>query len=64
MSDKVHTVQMHLMNPGVTSANGDFAFEMQARSSEGRIVKFELQARDAEDLYAKLGEYLKNQAKK
>ena len=63
MSNQPRTVQMHLINPGSTEADGDFAFELTPRVDSGRIVRFALQPRDAEDLHRKLGEYLASKSK-
>lgn len=62
MSNQPKTVQMHLINPGTTEGDGDFAFELTPRVDSGRIVKFALVPKDAEDLHRRLGEYLKAKA--
>ena len=52
---------MHIVAPGNAAPDGEFTFEMQPRSDNGRIVKFALRARDAELLKEALVAYLKDQ---
>ena len=59
MSDNTKTVQMALINPGETAANGEFTFALQPRFNPARTVQFELAPVDAESLHKALGAYLK-----
>jgi len=60
MSDNTKTVQMALINPGETAANGEFTFALQPRFNPARTVQFELVPVDAESLHKALGAYLKS----
>lgn len=65
MSDSnQRTVKMHLINPGTTTPDWDFTFEMQPRANAARTVKFAIIPQDAELLHRKLGEYLASLQKK
>jgi hypothetical protein len=59
MSETLKTVQMAVVNPGETAANGEFTFQMQPRFNPARTVQFELQPTDAEAMHKALGAYLK-----
>jgi len=59
MSENIRVVQMAVINPGETSANGEFTFAMQPRFNPGRTVHFELAPTDAEALHKALGTFLK-----
>jgi hypothetical protein len=59
--DGPKATQMHIINPGSTAPDGDFTFELQPRYNVARTVKFALIPSDAESLYRKLGEYIKQQ---
>ena len=59
MSDNVKTVKMALIDPGQTSAEGEFTFALQPRFNPARTVIFDLQPSDAESLHKALGAYLK-----
>ena len=63
MSENLKTVQMALINPGETAANGEFTFQLQPRFNPARTVQFELVPTDAENLHKALGAYLKAQKK-
>jgi hypothetical protein len=59
MSENLRVVQMAVINPGETAANGEFTFALQPRFNPARTVQFELQPTDAEAMYKALGAYLK-----
>ena len=59
MSENLKTVQMVVINPGETAANGEFTFQLQPRFNAARTVQFELMPSDVEQLHKALGAYLK-----
>jgi hypothetical protein len=59
MSENLRVVQMAVINPGETAANGEFTFQLQPRFNAARTVQFELMPTDAEALHKALGAYLK-----
>lgn len=60
MSENLKVVQMVVINPGETAANGEFTFQLQPRFNASRTVQFELQPQDAESLHKALGAYFRN----
>ena len=59
MSENLRVVQMAVVNPGETAANGEFTFAIQPRYNAARTVQFELVPADAEAMHKALGAYLK-----
>lgn len=58
MNDQAPPVPMHLVHPGTATLDGEFIFEMEARSNSARTVRFVLSPQDAEMLNRRLEEYL------
>lgn len=61
--DNTKTVQMAVVNPGTSAADGDFTFTMQPRYNASRTVQYALVPSDAEALHKALTAYLTAQPK-
>ena len=63
MNEEIRSVKMHVINPGQSTSDGEFSFEMQPRYNPGRTVKFALIPSDAEKLLKHLQQFVKDQSK-